>query len=370
MLMLFPGTVGFAQVKDTIDNHQGRLLPVDGPYVLYDKDGRMRVVLVDEDGVLKDSVYAEIPADFTLNVVSHDKKYRFPVKLHPAERPAWKARQKKNTLILSDPHGDMKSFISVLRNNGVINKQLAWTFGKNQLIIIGDVFDRGKDVLPIFWLIYKLEEEAREVGGTVTFMLGNHEEMVLRGNLKYTATKYKELAKKLGVEYPDLWHENSELGRWLRSRNLIQIVGDNLFVHAGLSKEFTGMGTPVAEVNEETAKTIFLTKKERQAVSALADSIYRDRGPFWFRGMVKTDLKYHPSTPTDVDRILEQYGVKRVFVGHTIFDDVTSFYGGKVIAVNVANEKNRKAGKGRGILIRGNRLFVVYDKTKPRKMSL
>ena len=67
-----------------------------------------------------------------------------------------------------------------------------------------------------------------------------------------------------------MWHETSELGCWLRSRNLIQIVGKNLFVHAGLSKEFTGMENTVAEVNEEAAKSIFLSKKERQELSALS----------------------------------------------------------------------------------------------------
>ena len=47
-------------------------------------------------------------------------------------------------------------------------------------------------MLPIFWLMYKLEQEAWEAGGVMTFMLGNHEEMVLRGNLKYTRSKYKD----------------------------------------------------------------------------------------------------------------------------------------------------------------------------------
>ena len=72
-------------------------------------------------------------------------------------------------------------------------------------------------------------------------------------------------------------------------------------------------------------------------------------------------------TPEDVERILEQYGVDRIFVGHTIFDDVTPFFDGKVVAVNVNNQKNREAGKGRGILMQGNTLYVIYDKGKPRK---
>lgn len=364
LLFLFGG-VSLAQEKAKKESKT----PVDGPYVLYDKAGNTRVIRVDGQGRLIDHVYKKMPQHVAFDVVSQKGNHRFRVKLHPIERPVWKAEQREETLILSDPHGDFESFISVLRNNGVIDKKFRWIYGKNQVIVIGDVFDRGKDVLPIFWLMYKLEEEAREAGGEMTFMLGNHEEMVLRNNLKYTRDKYKKLADTLGMKYADLWHENSELGRWLRTRNLVQVVGKNLFVHAGLSKEFTGMEKSIAEVNDETGRSIFLNKKKRQELSALSDSIYCDRGPFWFRGMVKDDEKYRPSTPEDVDRILKQYGVDRVFVGHTIFDDVTSFFDGKVVAVNVNNEKNLKAGKGRGILIKDGRLYVVYDKEKPREFK-
>ena len=360
---------GYCDEPGKTGNKKEQAAPVDGPYVLYDKAGRVRVIWVDKNGKLRDKVLDKIPKNFSLDVVSQKGNHRFRVKLHPIERPAWKTGQREKTLVISDPHGDLESFISVLRNNGVIGKRYEWTYGKNEVIVIGDIFDRGKDVLPIFWLMYKLEEEAREAGGAMVFMLGNHEEMVLRGNLKYTRDKYKNLAKQLGVEYTDLWHEDSELGRWLRTRNLIQIVGDNLFVHAGLSNEFTGLGTPVEVVNEEVGKSIFLSKKERQALSALSDSIYRDRGPFWFRGMVKDDPKYRPVTAEDVDRILARYGVKRIFVGHTIFDDVTPFFDGKVVAVNVNNEKNRLAGKGRGILIEGVRLYLIFDKGEPVRFA-
>lgn len=51
----------------------------------------------------------------------------------------------------------------------------------------------------------------------------------------------------------------------------------------------------------------------------------------------------------------------------TIFDDVTPFFDGKVVVVNVNNQKKREAGKGRGILVKGNALYVIYDKGKPRK---
>ena len=69
-------------------------------------------------------------------------------------------------------------------------------------MVIGDIFDRGKDVPQIFWLFYKLEDEAAKAGGTVSFLLGNHEPLVLANDLLYTKDKYKVLAQKLNMDYP------------------------------------------------------------------------------------------------------------------------------------------------------------------------
>ena len=48
-------------------------------------------------------------------------------------------------------------------------------------------------------------------------------------------------------------------------------------------------------------------------------------------------------------------------MGHTIFDDVSTFYDGRVIDVNVDNAVNREAGLGRGVLIEKDSIYVVGD---------
>jgi len=45
--------------------------------------------------------------------------------------------------------------------------------------------DRGNDVMPVLWMIYKLENEAIIKGGRVHFILGNHEGMNIQGNENY-----------------------------------------------------------------------------------------------------------------------------------------------------------------------------------------
>lgn len=341
-----------------------RLTQADGPYLLYGTEG-LRLIRVDTGGILKDSLIRDV-SGFSFPVESRKGDIRFRVKLHALERPAWKMSQAEKLLVISDPHGDLESFVSVLQGNNVIGKAYEWTFGPNQLVIIGDVFDRGEDVLPIFWLIYKLEQEAAAAGGSVVFMLGNHEEMVLRGDCRYTKEKYKKLAEEAGISYPDLWGEHSELGRWLRTRNLLQIIGDNLLVHAGLSPDFLKRKESLPQMNQTASEGLSLSKQQRKEASPLSEFIFGSSGPFWYRGMVRSADHYHPLPVKDLLRLLKKYRVKRIVVGHTIFDDITTFYNKRVIAVNVENRKNREKGRGRGILIEKDKGYIVYD-TRPPK---
>ena len=269
---------------------------------------------------------------------------------------------------MSDPHGRLDCVISLLQGNGVIDKKLRWNFGRNHLVIIGDVFDRGKDVPQIFWLFYKLEEEATKAGGHVSLLLGNHEPLVMANDLRYTKDKYKVLAKRLGMKYPQLVGSNTELGRWLGTRNTMQIIGDGLYVHAGLSKDFYDKNLDIPFVNQEMSKALFMTKKERKALSPLTAFLYSDDGPIWYRGLVRKEAKYKPLSTDSLQMVLDRYQVKRLLIGHTIFKDISTFYKGKVIDVNVDNKENRKKRRGRAVLIEGNTYYVVGDNGKMRKL--
>ena len=355
---------GVAGQEPDVPVKEVRLAP-DGPYILYEDAERIRLIRVDAQGRLIDSVF-HLSENSLFPVVSDGGKQLFQVRLHPFQRPDWQLSQAEKMMVISDPHGNLECFVSVLKHNGVINDHYEWTFGKNQLVIIGDVFDRGKDVLPIFWLIYKLEKEAAEAGGQVLFTLGNHEEMVLRGDIRYTKDKYKKLADSLHMPYQKLWQEESELGRWLRTRNLIQQIGNNLIVHAGLSREFLKRKESVAQINETAGKNLSLSREERNEASEISAFVFDTKvGPFWYRGMVRSDAKYLPIAPADVESILKKFKAGRVLVGHTIFDDITSFFDRKVIAVNVDNPENMKEGRGRGILIENGKIYVIYDAAAP-----
>jgi hypothetical protein len=331
----------------------------DGPYILYE-DAGLRFIQTDTFGTLLDTIYKTPKQPFVFDVESNKDNHRFSVQLHPFKRPNWKAPEPQKIFVTSDPHGDINSFVSILKGGGVIDHDYRWTFGKNRLVVIGDVFDRGVDVLPVYWLIYKLQQEAEIAGGAVDFLLGNHEAMVLSGDYRYVQSKYRRLSDSLNLKYNELFGINSELGRWLRTRNTMQIIGSNLFVHAGISPELVAQHWTIPAANDSVSFYITYNKKEREA-SAAATFLFGNDGPLWYRGMVRTDKRYKPCTVADVDAALREYGVSRIYVGHTIFDDISAFFGGKVIGVNVENAENLREERARAILIEDSGVYWVYD---------
>lgn len=332
----------------------------DGPYIIY-RDSSARVITVDTEGKISDLKMDGIGPGSTFKVISDNGSFSFDVTLHEISRPQWKYESPGKTFIMSDPHGNLDCVVSLLRGNGIIDDNLNWSFGSNHLVIIGDIFDRGDDATQIFWLVYKLEEEARQAGGVVSFQLGNHEPMVLSGDLRYTNDKYKALADTLGCAFPSLMGADTELGRWLGTRNTMLVIGDDIYVHAGLSGKFLEKRLSVPQVNERISGGLFLTKEQRKEDPELY-FLFKSYGPIWYRGLICKEKKYHPSDESTLDAVLDWYGVKRVFVGHTIIRKIKSFYGGKVIGVNVSNQENRAKGRSRAVLIDGGITYAAGDK--------
>jgi uncharacterized protein YjdB len=353
----------------------------DGPYLLYQTNGSAKVVYADEGGYIIAKTVQELTPDFTLNVVSHDKASRFDVKLQPSlQRSPSKRSSPDKLFVLSDPHANFNAFINVLKAKNVIDSQLRWSFGTNELFIAGDVFDRGDDAVTIFWLVYKLQQEARDAGGRVSFILGNHESMVLMNSLDYTNQKYKDFAKiyfnattQYGTKF---FNKDTELGRWLGTCNTIEIIGTDLFVHAGLGKAFYDKSLEIdRDVNTIMSEGIFLGSSGRNNLSTHSQFLFSSSssavggaGPIWYRGMVGYSDHELLSEAT-LDLLLQRYGVKRIIVGHTIHTDISTYYGGKVIDVNVDNQKNWDAGRGRGILIEKGKTYIVYDTKADKELQ-
>ena len=242
-------------------------------------------------------------------------------------------------LALSDNHGGYGYFVEFLKKINMIDSARHWTWGNGHLVIVGDVFDRGDRVTECLWLIYQLEAEARDAGGAVHYLLGNHELMILRNDLRYVNQKYVDgSSRRNRKEYPERFGPYYELGRGLPSTNTEVRPSDIRFVHGGLSPELIDSAFSISEVNHRMRELIDLPAPEllfNQRSMFLTKSL----GPQWYRGYhYAMEDRYGKATSAQVDRILKYFEADAIVVGHTGVDSVLSLYDSRVSAVDIPVE--------------------------------
>jgi hypothetical protein len=305
----------------------------DGPYIFYRGDslealwicqGKVsRKIFAD-----KDMQFFRMPCGSSTEVISiKSKNFR--------EKPAVFNHVSK-IAALSDIHGQHELFIRLLKVQSIIDGQEKWSWGDGHLVIVGDIFDRGPQVTETLWFLYKLEDQARAAGGYVHILLGNHELMVLRGDLRYLNPKYEFVSDKLDISYDQLFNRNTVLGRWLRTKPLVVKINHFIFVHGGFHPDFLKLELSIEEVNDTFRQSLDHDQGIIDNDEILA-FLYKGNGPLWYRGYFsdknEEELQIRP--------LLGKYGVDHIVVGHTSMDEVRSFHGGQVIAVDSSIKKGQ-----------------------------
>ena len=241
-----------------------------------------------------------------------------PLSPHSATSIETKGRR---VIAVGDLHGDLGATRRVLELAGLLGEDGAWTGGDTILVQTGDVLDRGDDEKEIFELLWTLRDQARESGGEVVLLLGNHETMNARGDLRYVTPggfedfegirPSAQLAKKLEDADPSTLGRLaafSPTGIWatkLATHKVIGIVGDSMFVHGGVAPAHVAYG--IDKLNEEVASW-FRGESEWPALMEGPTS------PLWMRD-------YSSDTTMEgcqmLEETLEMAGVTRMIVGHT-----------------------------------------------------
>lgn len=311
----------------------------DGPYVLYKNDKVFVSYVFEKDGAKNtktDSVALGERNKLSLTVATDIPGKTFAVRLKDKlQNEKSDFRRVSKQLVISDIEGSFGAFRKLLQGNHIIDENFNWTFGDGHLVLTGDFFDRGDRVTEVLWLIYSLEDKAKAAGGYVHFVLGNHEIMNLNGDLRYVHPKYILNASLLNENYMTLYSEQSELGRWLRTKNVIQKVGDVLYVHGGVSAIMNTMELPVAKVNELVRP--FYADTSYIYPDAVIDLLYSDLGPFWYRGYYTGSIK---ATQQTIDSTLLQYRARFIATGHTIIaDTISTLFDKKVFNTDVQHYK-------------------------------
>ena len=181
-------------------------------------------------------------------------------------------------IAVSDIHGAFDEFVTLLAGTQLIDDDGHWTGNSDHLVIVGDVLDRGAASRDVLEMIMRLETEAKQAGGMVHMVLGNHEIMNLVGDLRYVAVaeyarytdvedpkhrsaglqKFKSLQSNKQISaavvleefkhlhppgffgHSRLFSAEGALGKWLLTRPVIIKVNDSVFVHGGLSPSMLG----------------------------------------------------------------------------------------------------------------------------------
>jgi hypothetical protein len=309
---------------------------IDGPYVI---DGQ--VYRISDGGQLsKSRLSAKDPL-----VVERDSGESFEVYLndaYPVSADIY--AMPRHLLALSDIEGNFEAFTGLLMAQGVIDKELNWTFGEGHLVLLGDFTDRGEEVTQLLWLIYKLEQEALKAGGRLHFILGNHEVMNMEGDWRYNHRKYIKAAMLISgnedwsaaLRY--LYSAQTELGQWLRSKNVAEKIGDYLFVHAGISPEILPFDPCIELVNRSVRESW-----DRTGNTGFAGFLRGNKGPYWYRGMAG-----HEVSDAEMEQILSRFQVQKLVIGHTVVKEVTTAYEKRLLLIDVKHVNDRFSSENQG----------------------
>lgn len=334
----------------------------DGPYVLYKGNSIITKYVKTQNGesiLDSNSIDISNKEKLVLKVQSDISDELFQVKLKEQIQPEPSEFSKASKLlVISDIEGNFNAFKRLLQSNGVLDINYNWTFGKGHLVLVGDFFDRGEQVNEVLWLIYSLEKKAKVAGGYVHFIIGNHEVMNLNGDIRYVQEKYKKNLDLLNEEYVNLYGNDSEIGRWLRSKNIIEKIGDILFVHGGIAPVVNSLPMSLKEIND-LAKLHYDQVKVKEKSDNILSILFSSKvSPFWFRGYYD---KQKSTVPGFIDSTLVKFRVKYIVTGHTIVSDhVSTHYDGKIINVDTKHAE----GKSEALLIEDEQYYRVNAEGK------
>ena len=282
---------------------------------------------------------------------------------------------------VGDLHGDNDAWLAIARAARVIDGKGRWAGGRTILVQVGDIVDRGPDSLKIIRHLMRLQREAPRRGGRVIVLVGNHEAMMMTGDLRYVHPgEYAAFADRnsdrlrtltyeankeaieaayrarmpeispaairdlwikdhpLGkLEHQMAWRPERELGQWAASNPALVKIGTTLFVHGGVSAAYATIG--IDEINRRVAAAL---KAQDKAPASIIDD---PRGPLWYRGHVTRSeplpAASGPPQPTieeEIEIVRRAYGVERIVVGHTPSrEGIIADQGGKLWRIDSAN---------------------------------
>lgn len=303
-------------------------------------------------------------------------------------------RSAQRIIAVGDLHGDYDAWSAIARAAGLVDARGRWRGGDTIMVQVGDVPDRGPNSLKIIRQLMRLQREAPRRGGRVIALVGNHEAMNMTHDLRYVdpgeyaafvdsdsatrrervfaanrvsiAARYRAVDPRMTdaairerwlretplgrVEHELAWRPSGEIGRWVLRNPAIVVVDGNLFVHGGISTEYSGLSA--AEINRRTAAA--LAARDESPGAIINDPL----GPLWYRGLVERDPnEVRPPVEQELAGVLAAHGAKRIIVGHTpLPSGIAILYGGRLVRIDTGISRHY-GGRLSYLEIAGDRLI-------------
>jgi hypothetical protein len=315
-------------------------------------------------------------------------------------------RTSERVVAVGDIHGAHGSFIALLRAAELIDRRDRWIGKRAILIQTGDVLDRGADSRKTLDLLRRLERDARNAGGQVIPLIGNHEFMRMVGDWRYVSegeyagfrnadsTELREFALgqvsttfatraraenrpfdaakfredffrdvPLGlIEMRQAFAATGEYGKWLRGLRSIVKVNGVLFMHGGISDEVAPLGC--AGINAAVSKEMNALPVAPEDVASLLST--RESGPLWYRGLAaEPEDTFEPMLTS----ILSRMGARAIVIGHTPSPGrITTRFGGRVVQIDsgMLNGEFYPGGVPAALELKGDAAAAIYlDRREP-----
>jgi len=333
----YPTLAGYL-VKIIEMRHYYNNLPFyfDGPHIEWQNDTLVRMFYMVYDTIkkfplLKDDFFAVNSDTVTLDGFAGDTK-QYTITRDRSNDPSV-FENVSRVLAIGDIHGQFDAITTYLINNKVIDTNLDWIWGDGHVVFSGDVFDRGNNVTECLWLIYQLDIQAKKQGGRVHMLLGNHEVMIMTNDTRYLNKKYEVFSNYFLRDYARFFDVNSELGHWLRDRNVIIKINDVIYSHAGISPQVYDRGLSFDTINNILRD--YLHEPNLPKPGSLTELIINVYGPLWYRGYIMESDNVYLISQKEVDEILNFYKADLLVIAHTENKVITRLYNDKVIAIDV-----------------------------------
>jgi hypothetical protein len=286
--------------------------------------------------------------------------YRFP-------KPA-------RLVAIGDVHGDLDAARRALRLAGAIDENDQWIGGDLVVVQTGDQLDRGDQERAIVDLFERLSQQAKQTGGAVHPLNGNHETMNVAGDFRYvTPGGFRDFADieepgaspaRVNQQPPGArgraraFFPGGPYAKKLATRNTIAIVGDTVFVHGGVLPEHVSRG--IGNINQEISAWM------TDPTATMPTSLRSESAPVWTRDY--SSEKTGDAECQMLEQVLQSLKAKRMVVGHTPQKHgVTSACDEKVwrVDVGLAAHYGGNASSTQVLEVKGDHVRVLRGTPSP-----